>query len=112
MGWAQFAIFQSGMANTAATHDSQNSVQANLFSLLGSFQAETKVGIDPKNTTLTLTIMASTGLLDTIQRIIPTTALDKQNLSSLVHPGPPYFSAKATVVQPPIITPMIWPLTE
>ena len=80
-------------------------------SLLGSFQADMNVGMEPRNTTERLVTMPRTGLLNACQRAMPRTAPPRQNLSSRVHPGVPYLRVSTATVHAPSIAPRIWPLT-
>ena len=105
------ARVQCGIAMTAHTHETQKIVHANLFSRLGSFHADVNVGKEPRNITLKLVTIPSIGSLKTCQSTIPRTPPPRQNLSSLVQPGVPYFRASKATTHAPRTTPSIWPLT-
>lgn len=78
-GCTASAIVSLGIANTAQTQESQKIVQASLFSLAGFFQAERKVGIDPRKPTALMSTMATSGSPEIIQSVIPITAPARQN---------------------------------
>lgn len=111
IGWAASAKVQCGIAMTAHTHETQKIVHANLFSRLGSFHADVNVGMEPRNTTLKIVTIPKTGSLKTCQSTIPRTAPPRQNLSSFVQPGVPYFRASTATTHAPRTAPRIWPLT-
>ncbi len=111
IGWPASLMVHCGTAINAQMHDIQKVIHASLFSLLGSFHADTNIGSEPREQTPKLTNMPATGLLVTIV-IIPTTAPKRQNLSRLVHPASPYFKERTATDKPPAIAPRIWPLTD
>ena len=111
IGCAASASFSDGTATTIHKHDNQNSIQAVRFSRLGLSQAETKVGIDPKNTTLRLVTIPRMGSLKIHQRAMPRTAPPKQNRSNRVQPGVPNRNAIRAITHAPSTAATIWPFT-
>ena len=107
MGWTASSNVKCGIAATAKMHDAHHIVQPALSSFVGSFHADTNVGIDPRKTTLLLVIIPSVGLLNNFHKTMPTTAPNKQNLSSHVQPFVPYFRAMATTTHAQATDPTI-----
>src|SRR5208337_4274673 len=107
VGCAASASVAAGMASMATTQELKNIVHAVRFSLLGSFHAEANVGNEPKNITLRLVTIPTSGLRNASQSTIPRPAPPRHNLSSLDQPALPCFKARMATVHEPQSAPTI-----
>src|SRR5579875_1686966 len=107
-GCAASASVNAGIAMTVKTHEIHKSVHAVRSSLPGSRHAETKVGMPPRNSTIKLVTMPSTGSWKNSHSATPSTAPPRQSLSRRVHPGFPYFTARTATAAAHSSAAVIW----
>lgn len=96
-GWAASWIVQCGTAMSANTQEIQYVIHAGRCSRVESSQPDTKVGIEPMNTTQSDADRPSTGLSNIAHSAVPITAPTIPNASTARHPGNPYLRASITV---------------